>query len=273
MQLGIFPGDGGAGFDLRPGNFGVLAAAFAALGDEIVDSALAVLIAGIPVLHGGIFDLRVIESDQLDNRGVQLVFVANRRGAAFEIAHVGAFFGDDQSALELARFRGIDAEVGGKLHRAADAFGHVDERAVGEDGGVESGEEIVGVGNHRAEIFLHEVGMLLHRFGEGAENHARFGELRFEGGGDGDAVENRVDGDAREHFLLFERNAELLVGAANFGIEFVEILQVRFLLGRGIIDDVLIVDRRILDVRPLRLGLGLLRATPSGEKPSGAIAA
>src|SRR5262245_39725231 len=37
----IFPGDGGAGLDLGPGNFRVLAAAVAALGHEIVDAAAA----------------------------------------------------------------------------------------------------------------------------------------------------------------------------------------------------------------------------------------
>src|SRR6201987_5524500 len=37
----IFPGDGGAGLDLGPGNLRIVAAAIAALGDEIVDAALA----------------------------------------------------------------------------------------------------------------------------------------------------------------------------------------------------------------------------------------
>src|SRR5204863_1252020 len=35
----IFPGDGRAGLDLRPGNLRVLAAAVAPLGDEVVDAA------------------------------------------------------------------------------------------------------------------------------------------------------------------------------------------------------------------------------------------
>src|SRR4029077_4677444 len=37
----IFPGDGGAGLDLSPGNLRVRAAAIAALGDEVVDAAAA----------------------------------------------------------------------------------------------------------------------------------------------------------------------------------------------------------------------------------------
>src|ERR1700712_486371 len=45
----IFPGDRRAGLDLGPGNLRIVAAAVAALGDEIVDAALAFGIAGIPV--------------------------------------------------------------------------------------------------------------------------------------------------------------------------------------------------------------------------------
>src|SRR6185295_6882286 len=42
----IFPGNGRAGLDLRPGNLGAVTAAIAALGDEIVDAAKPVLVAG-----------------------------------------------------------------------------------------------------------------------------------------------------------------------------------------------------------------------------------
>ena len=121
----IFPGDRRAGLDLGPGNLGVLAFAQAALGHEIVDAALAVLVAGIPVLHGGVLDLRVVQRDQLHDRGMQLVFIPHRRRATFQVAHVSAFVGHDQRALELAGVRRVDAEVGGKLHRTAHAFGDV----------------------------------------------------------------------------------------------------------------------------------------------------
>jgi hypothetical protein len=46
--------------------------------------------------------LGVIQCDQLDHGGVQLVLVAHRRGAAFKIGHAGAFLGDDQGAFKLA---------------------------------------------------------------------------------------------------------------------------------------------------------------------------
>ena len=44
----------------------VAAAALAAFGHEIENAADAILIAGVPVLHGGVFDVRIIERDELD---------------------------------------------------------------------------------------------------------------------------------------------------------------------------------------------------------------
>ena len=137
----IFPGDRRAGLDLRPGNLRARAAAVAALGHEVVDAALAFGVARVPVLHRRILDLGVVERDQFDHRRMQLVLVAHRRGAAFEVADVGALVGDDQRALELAGVLLVDAEIGRQLHRAAHARRHVDERAVGEHRRVERRED------------------------------------------------------------------------------------------------------------------------------------
>ena len=153
------------------------AAAGAALGDEIIDAALALGVAGIPVLHRRVFDLGIFERDQLDHGGVELVLVALRRGAAFEIADIGALVGDQQRALELAGLGGVDAEIGRELHRAAHARRHIGEGAVAEDGRIERGEEIVALRHDRAEIFAHEIGMLAHRLAERAEDDAELGEL------------------------------------------------------------------------------------------------
>ena len=56
-----------------------------------------------------------------------------------------------------------------------------------------------------------------------------FGELFLEGGGHRDAVEHRVHGHAGQQLLLKQRNAELLVGAQNLGIDFVQALRPIFL--------------------------------------------
>ena len=247
----IFPGDGGAGLHLRPGDLGVDAAARAALGDEIVDAALAFFVAGIPVLHGGIFDLGVIERDQFDHGRVQLVGVAHGRGAAFQVADVGAFVGDDQRALELAGVLGVDAEIGGQLHGAAHALRDVAEGAVGEDRRVQRGEEIVGGRHHRAEIFLDQIGMFLDGFGEGAEDDAHLAQLCLEGGGHRDAVEHGIHRHAGEQFPLLQRDAQLFIGAEQFRIDVVQALgPVGVGFGRGVVDDGLVIDGRIVDVGP-----------------------
>src|SRR5690606_1409691 len=91
----VLPGDRRAGLDLGPGDLAAVAAALGALGDEVVDAAAAFLVAGIPVLHGRILDLRVFERDQFDHRCVQLVLVAHRRGAALQVGDVAAVLAND----------------------------------------------------------------------------------------------------------------------------------------------------------------------------------
>src|SRR5206468_13065387 len=138
----VLPGDRGTGLDLRPGDLRVRAERLPALGDEVVDAALPVLGPGIPVLDRGVLDLRVVKGDQLDDRGVELVRVSDWRGAAFEIADVGAFVRDDEGALELAGVLRVDSEVRGQFHRAPYARRHVGERTVAEDGAVQPRVEV-----------------------------------------------------------------------------------------------------------------------------------
>ena len=116
--------------------------------------ALALLIAGIPVLHRRILNLCVFMRDQLDHRGMQLILVAHRRRAAFEVAHRRAFFSDNQRTFELAGFRRIDAKISGQFHGTTHAFGNKTERAVAEDRRVESGKKIISVRHHRAQVLL-----------------------------------------------------------------------------------------------------------------------
>src|SRR5262245_28034231 len=291
----ILPGDRRAGLELGPGDLRVDAAAQPALGDEIVDAAAALGVAGIPVLDGRILDLGIVERDELDHRGVELVLVAHGRGAALEIAHIGAFVGDDERALELAGVALVDAEIGRQLHRAAHAGRYVDEGAVGEHRRVERGEEIVGDRYHGAEILLDQIGVLLQRLGDRAEDHAGLGELRLEGGGDRHRVEDRIDRhaavaaaaaavlalvltpalgllDAEQRLALAQRDAELLVGLEDLRIDLVE--RLRPLLGRGVVMDVLIIDRGVGHARPAGLAHGEpapIGVEPPGEHPFGLV--
>ncbi len=108
--------------------------------------------------------------------------------------------------------------------------------------------------------------MLLNSLRERTEDHARFGQLALECRGYGNAVEHGVDSDARQHLLLGDRNAQFLVGAQDLRIDFVEAFQLLLLLRRRVIGDALIVDRRIVNVRPGRLGLLGFERRPVAER-------
>ena len=188
---------------------------------------------------------------------MKLVLVALGRRAAFEIADIGALLGDDQRALELTGVLLVDAEIGRELHRAAHAGRHEDERAVGEDRGIQRRVEIVCRRDHRAQIFPHELGMVLHGLREGTKDHAGLGELGLEGSGDGDGIEDGVHRDTRtlhagEDLLLDERNAQFGIDLQEFGIDLVQRLGARRRLRRGEIIEILEVDFGIVDARPAR---------------------
>src|SRR5205823_4260105 len=112
-----------ARLDLRPRDLRASALAAPALRDEVVDPALALLVAGVPVLDGRVLDLRVLERDELDDGRVELVPVAHGRRAALEVGDRAPAVGDDERALELPRVGGVDPEVRRELHGAADARG------------------------------------------------------------------------------------------------------------------------------------------------------
>ena len=170
---------------------------------------------------------------------MQLVFVAARGRTPLQIAHVSTFVGYDQRTFELPRPRGVDAEIGRKLHRTADALRNVAERTVGKDRGVERGVEIVGIGHDAAEILLHEIREVAQRFGNRTENDALLGQHLLEGGLDRHRVHHGIDRHARQRHLLFEGNAQFVEGPFEFGIDFVHRIEFFLLLGGGIIDDVL----------------------------------
>jgi len=109
--------------------------------------------------------------------------------------------------------------------------------------------------------------MVLHRVGEGAEDHALLGELLLERRGDRDAVEDRVDRHTRQPLLLVEGDPELLEGTPHLGIDFVQARERLLRLRRSVVDDVLVVDRGMTDVRPGRLTRLLLELLPMTKRP------
>ena len=112
--------------------------------------------------------------------------------------------------------------------------------------------------------------MLLHRVGEGTEDDPQLRQLCPKRRPDRDAVKHGVDRDASQQLLLLERNPELLERGADFRIDLVETVERRPLLGRRVIDDVLVVDRRVVHVLPRRLGHrepGAIRLQAPLEQP------
>ena len=254
----IFPCHRASGFHLSPAHLAVAALAQRPLRDEIVDAALALGVAGVPVLHRRIFDLRIVQRDEFDNSGVQLVFVAHWRGAAFEIGHIAALVGDNQRAFKLAGVFGVNPEISAELHRATHAFGDVDECPVGEDRAVQ-GREIIVVHRHNlAEPFLHQLRIFLNRLRYAAENHASTFKFCAKGGGDRNTVEHGVHShaaralDASQHFLLCNRDAQLLINTQNFGVYLVQRTKLWLGLWFGVIICILVIDGGHVELCPIR---------------------
>ena len=200
---GVFPGDRRARFRLCPGHLAVFAFTQRALGHEVQDPA-AIVIAGEPVLHGGVFHLCVFMNDHLHHRRVQLVTVSYRGRAAFNVADIAAFIGNQDGAFKLAGFLRVNAKIGRQLHRAAHAFGDINKGAVRRHRGVERGEEVVIFRHHRAEIAFDQLGMIVNRFTKRAKDNALLREFFPVGRGDGYRVKNRVN---RHLFALAHRHA------------------------------------------------------------------
>ena len=183
---------------------------------------------------------------------MQLVLVAHRCGAAFQVRHVAPVFADDECALKLPGVARVDAEIGREFHGAAHALGDVDERAVGEHGRVEGGEVIVGVRHDHTEVFAHQLGVFAHRFGERAENNTLLLQAFLEGRLHRHGVHHRIDGHSGQRHTLFEGNAEFLERLHQFGIDFLLLV---FLLGRvGVVVNGLIVDFGQAHQCPIRAG-------------------
>ena len=189
----ILPRQRRSGLDLRPRQPRVLAPADSPLGDEVVDSPVAVLIARIPVLNGRVFHLGILHHDDLDDGGMQLVLVAHRSRAPLHVADIGAFVGNDQRTLELARPGRIDPEISAQLHRAVHPLGNIAKRPVRENGRVQRREKVIGIGYYAA---AHQIGVLPQRLGERAENDPLLGQRIAERGLHRNGVHDRIDGHA-----------------------------------------------------------------------------
>ena len=102
--------------------------------------------------------------------------------------------------------------------------------------------------------------------------------MLFQGGlvsrGHRHAVKHRIDGDSRHSFLLFQRDPQLLVSLQQTRVDFIKAVELDLLLRRRIIDGILIVDWRILDVVPCGFLQGQpvpVSFQPPFQKPAGLV--
>ena len=113
---------------------------------------------------------------------MQLVLIAHWSRTAFEIGDIGIIVGDDQRSLKLTRITGIDAEIGTEFHGAAYPFGDIYEGAVAEHRRIKRCEEVVTIRHHRAQVFAHQIRMLLDGIADGAEYNTFLAQFLLEGG-------------------------------------------------------------------------------------------
>ena len=190
--------------------------------------------------------------DDLHYSRMELVLVTHRCGTTLQVADVGFIVGHDQRALELTGIGRIDAEIGAQLHRATHPFGDIDERAIREDRRVQSREEIIPIAHDTPQIFLYQIRMMLHRLTERTEDNAFLRQVLLERGLYRDTIHDRIHRHSAQVLLLLQGNAQLIEGLQQLRIHLVEALRSLLPFRSGIIDDVLIVDGRNLQVCPMR---------------------
>ncbi len=206
----------------------------------------------------------MLQCNEFDNGGMELVFVAHRCRAAFEVADVRIVVRYNQSPLELPRVGGVYTEIGAKFHRAAHPFGDIHERTVGKHSRIERGEEIVAIAHHAPQIFLHQVRMVLHRLAERAENDALFGKVFLESRLYRYAVHHGIDRHPAQNLLFFQGYAQFVESLEQLRVHLAQILgTVGFLPGGSIINYILVINRRDVQMRPR----GHLQRLPMAESP------
>src|ERR1039457_4779508 len=179
------------------------------------------------------------------------MLVPHGRRAAFQVAYRGPFIRHNQRALELPGVRRIDAEIRGQLHRATHPFRDEAERPIAKYRGVQSRKVVVRVRHNRPEILLHQIRMLANRVAERAEDNPLLGQLLLERRPHRDAIKHRVHGHPGQTFPLLQWNPELLISLQQLRINLVQAPRaIALLLRRGIIHRALVVDRRVMHMRP-----------------------
>ena len=231
---GVLPCHGRPCLHLCPRELRRLSAEVSTLRDKVQHASPPLLVARVPVLHGGVFHLGTVLDDYLDDGCVKLVLVAHRGGTSLKVRHIGVVVGYDERPLELSCVACVDAEVARQLHRAAHTLRDIDERAVREDCRVEGGEEVVPIRHDTAEILTHECGVLLDGLADGHEDDTLLLQLLLECCLDRHGVHDGVDSDTAQREPLLKRDAQLVKCLHQLRVDIVGCLRRVGLLGERV---------------------------------------
>src|SRR5262245_10446672 len=95
---------------------------------------------------------------------MELIAIAHWCSAAFEIADVAAFVGNDERAFKLSSLARVNPEVGGKLHRTSHALRAIGKRPIAANSGAASCAQVIAIRDDRSEILLNQIWVLLNGF-------------------------------------------------------------------------------------------------------------
>ena len=145
----IFPCDGRASLHLSPWEFRVYTAQVTAFGHKVEHTALAVLVARIPVLHSWVFYLRIFVYHNFNYGSMQLVFIAHGSCATFQITYITTIVAHNEGTFKLSCVASIDAEISGEFHGTTYTTRNVYKRSVREHGTVECSKVIIAIRHYR----------------------------------------------------------------------------------------------------------------------------
>ena len=247
---GIFPGNSGTCFHLRPGDLAVISTAKATFRYEVIDTALSILITRIPILYGRIFHLCPFLRDNLHDCRMKLVLITHRSRTSFQITNISVIIRHDQCPLELSRVCRIDTEIGTQLHRTTNAFRNINKRAIREYRGIQCRIKVIPIAHNSSQIFPYQIRMILNRFTERAEDNPFLGQSLLERCLYRDTIHHGIDRHTTQVLLLLKRYAQLIKRFQQLRINLIRALRPLLLFGSGIINDILEVDLRNIQMSP-----------------------
>ena len=206
----ILPGNRRTCLYLSPAQLRVHTTQVTSLGYQVQHTTLTMFITRIPVLNGRVFHLCIILDNNLYDSRMELVLITHWRCTSLQVRNVSIIIGDDQCTLKLTGVTGIDAEVTAQLHRAADAFRNINERAIAEYATVQGCIEVITIRNHGSQILSYQIRMLLHSLTNTAEDDALLTEFLLEGSLHRHRVHDGIHGGAAQSQTLLQRNTELV---------------------------------------------------------------